>query len=71
MPISQNVQFKATVPAHSEFDHPPGAGLMQQLAAELAALGWRTDEFDNWRDCATAVIRQRRFRACRAPFIPL
>jgi len=55
VPVSQNLLFIATAPKDSEFDQPPGAGLMRVLVAELARLGWDTDEMDNWRDCGWFV----------------
>jgi hypothetical protein len=32
---------------------------MQQVATDLAALGWRTDKIDNWRDCGWSVSCHR------------
>ena len=59
MALSQNLRFAATVPNDPEFDHPPGVFLIRRLAADLNANGWRTDEFDCWRDCGWFVVCHR------------
>lgn len=59
MPISQNLRFTATVPKDKEFDHPKGATLMRRLSPVLAAVGWSTEEMDNWRDCGWSVVCRR------------
>jgi hypothetical protein len=55
VPLSQNARFSAIIPDDPEFDHPPGAWLARHLQRDLAARGWTTNEFDNWRDCGWFV----------------
>jgi hypothetical protein len=52
---SQNVRFEGVVPADKEFEHPAGASLARALEAELGKAGWKTAEFDNWRDCGWSI----------------
>jgi hypothetical protein len=53
---SQNVTFSG--PPHDD-EHPPGEPLARQLEAGLAARGWSTDDFDNWRDSGWAFTCAR------------
>lgn len=51
MANSLNVRFTGAAPPDREFDHPAGASIAKLLQNKLTNIGWKTEEFDNWRDC--------------------
>lgn len=59
MPVSQNLQFTATVAKDVEFPQPLGATLMRRLSQELSKIGWSSDGLENWRDCGWSAAYHR------------
>lgn len=59
MGFSQNVRFKAIEGNESSYPHPPGFELACQLASDITAYGWRTNEVDNWRDSGWSFLCSR------------